>query len=82
MLLFILWFNNNNCKFVITDVRFQNEAEFIKKYGGILIEIDRNTGIIDEHISENNIIICDYKINNNSTLISLYKNIDKIISSQ
>ena len=33
--------SNPQQNYVITDVRFQNEIEFINKYGGILIEIRR-----------------------------------------
>jgi hypothetical protein len=33
--------NNYGKNFVITDVRFENEIEFIRKQGGILIEVQR-----------------------------------------
>ena len=36
----------------ITDVRFQNEANYVKEMGGFLIRVSRDTGLNDNHISE------------------------------
>lgn len=63
---------------IVTDVRFQNEANAIRENGGILIRINRNTGLNDTHISET--ALDDYKdfdlvIDNNGTLDEL---IDKV----
>ena len=38
--------------YVITDVRFENEAQLIKSLGGILIEISREGVEYDHHITE------------------------------
>lgn len=73
------WENDKKSKFVITDVRFQNEADFIKDLDGIIIKIERDNDINDNHISENVVMEYDYLISNNESLDKLYKNIDKII---
>jgi len=44
---------------IITDVRFLNEAEWIKSKGGKLIRVSRVTGLKDEHESE--VALDDYK---------------------
>lgn len=69
-----------NIKTVITDVRFPNEAEAIKKLGGIIIKISRETGFNDNHSSENSIgeIKADYEIFNRTSIEDLYLMIDKI----
>lgn len=66
---------------VICDVRFVDEAEFIKKSGGILIKLERQTEFNYNHKSETelNTIACDHIIVNDSSVENLYKKIDKII---
>jgi dephospho-CoA kinase len=69
-----------NNKFVITDVRFDNEAEMIKSIGGYIIQINRNNQLISNHISENGISIkSDYYIENNGNIDELYNNINQIL---
>ncbi len=72
-----LWYTqelekNPNLLIVISDVRFQNEASFIKKLGGKIIKIERpTTEMIDMHQSETELhTISDYDclISNCSTL--------------
>lgn len=63
---------------IVTDVRFKNEANAIRENGGILIRLNRNTGFNDTHISET--ALDDYKdfdlvIDNNGTIDEL---IDKV----
>jgi hypothetical protein len=72
---------------VIPDVRFLNEAEFIKETGGLLVYINRETVLnkFSEHSSETELSTFngfDFTINNNSSLADLYKSIDNIIASQ
>lgn len=52
---FELWFESNKEKnILVPDVRFQNEADIIKKLGGILIEVrSKRVQHMDTHISEN-----------------------------
>jgi len=74
--------NNLDKNIVISDVRFQNEVDLIKKCGGIIIKIERNLENQDNHLSEmeiDNIKNYDHKINNNSGILELYDNIDNII---
>jgi len=66
--------------FIIPDIRFENEAEFIKSNGGILIKIEaedrtkeRQTNEMcnTQHISEIQVdkIKCDYTLNNSKSNI-------------
>jgi ABC-type glutathione transport system ATPase component len=70
-----------DCNYVISDVRFKDEAEFIKSLGGVLIKIERNnlsqSSECNSHISETEMesIVFDYKIQNNSSLENLEEKI-------
>lgn len=67
---------------IITDVRFPNEAKAIKDRGGIIIRIDRPGVIaINNHPSEISLDdwSFDYKLVNNSDLISLKFNVQNIL---
>ena len=50
---------------IITDVRYPEECEWIKRSGGIVVRICRETGLKDEHVSE--------------TSLDTYNNFDHII---
>lgn len=68
---------------VISDVRFPNECEMIKKLGGIIIRVNRpsvNTKI-DLHNSEKLILTLDvdYEIQNNNSIQELNKKVDQIL---
>ncbi len=76
----------SKCKsIVVTDVRYQNEVDFIHKYNGIVIKIIRKMDdIVDEHLSEK--AMCkiqnyDYVLDNDGTLMDLYGKLDRIINS-
>ena len=43
---------NHNCYWIIDDVRFENEFNIIKKYGGIVIRLNKSNHIDDQHLSE------------------------------
>jgi len=49
---------NSGNHIVFDDVRFDNEANFIRSHGGLIIHIDRQVSNmnLDPHISENGII--------------------------
>jgi hypothetical protein len=73
-----------NKNIVISDVRFKNEADLVKKYNGILIKIKRlNMNDIDNHESEKyiNDIIYDYEIINDADLNSIYNKLDDIMKN-
>ena len=51
---FQIWYEKNkDKKIVITDIRFLHEFNIIKDMGGYIIKIKRETGLVDNHISEN-----------------------------
>lgn len=77
-----------NEKVIITDVRFPNELEAIKKYNGVTIRINR--GLVErtgkmiqgpEHISETALDDAefDYVIDNNGTIEELIVKIKNIL---
>jgi hypothetical protein len=70
-------------KVVISDLRLDNEAEWIKNKDpkNIIIKLNRNTGNVDDHITEAGInpSYIDYTIDNNGSLGDLYKELDKIL---
>ncbi len=84
---FKIWYNkfkqeNPNGKVVVSDVRFPNEADIVKKLGGVVVKIHRNTNNkIDNHASEKQIDLIkgDYTIENNGTLQEYYNNIEQIL---
>jgi hypothetical protein len=71
-----------NIHIVVSDVRFRNEFECIKKMGGTIIKINRNNVTNDTHASEieQNEIPYDYIINNTGTITDYYDAIDKILN--
>lgn len=76
---------NPNQKFVITDIRFENECDIIRKMNGLLIKITRSSiNNDDKHESENNInnIQPDYIINNDENLSDLYNKIDLLMKNK
>lgn len=62
---------------IISDVRFQNEIEAIKDKGGIILRIERNTGIKDFHPSEVALDSYNFEhvIDNNGTIYELREKI-------
>jgi hypothetical protein len=49
-------YNDPDTLHIISDLRFQNEFEFIKTSGGIIIYIDNRNAAINQHKKENGII--------------------------
>lgn len=71
-------------KWIVTDCRFINEAQEIKKRGGHIIRVNR--GALNEkqrHISETALDSWDfdYVINNDSDYYSLYEEVTKMLKS-
>ncbi len=67
---------------LVTDVRFFNEAQAIKDRGGILIRVDRDSDSKDSHVSENeldNYKDWDYVIDNNYSLAELILRVRQIM---
>jgi hypothetical protein len=69
----------------ITDVRFINESEAVKEWGGLVIRILRDNApaiATDSHVSEtslDNYQMWDYTIRNDGTLEDLYKKVDEML---
>lgn len=66
---------------IITDVRFPNEANAIRDRGGVVIRVNRPTIVIDQHPSE--ISLDDYKkfdyiIENTGSLDDLHRNVKEM----
>jgi len=74
---------NPTVNYVISDVRFLDEAEFIRQKGGIVVQISRTLlRSSDEHSHcselEINNITPDCIIDNNGTIEQLYKQLDNL----
>ena len=70
-------------KIIISDLRFQNEEQFIRKLGGIVIRVNRNIPYDhDDHISENMIdkLRVDHIVQNDN-IHQLYEDIDRIMKT-
>jgi len=67
---------------VITDVRFQNEADWIKRAGGMLIRIVRPNIEQGTHVSETeqNSIQVDYNVINDGSVTELHIKIEKLLN--
>lgn len=74
--------NLDNKNIVITDIRFPNEHEMVKKLNGITIKINRKICKVGTHKSETEWLSCayDYEINNDSDITYLKKNIKYILN--
>lgn len=66
---------------VVTDIRFQNEADALHDAGFELVKVVRETGIKDAHVSETELLkICpDLLVPNNGTIEELYQEVDKLL---
>lgn len=73
---------NPNINIIFSDIQFQDELDYIKKLGGKIIRLNRNSTKKNEfnnHISEKNIQDLkniDYDLNNNETIFLLFKRIN------
>jgi len=69
-------------KWIISDVRFKNEAKSIKDRGGIVIRLTRNSKVMSDHISETELdnYEFDYMIDNESkSLEETYEEVAKML---
>ena len=74
--------SNTPSTVIISDVRMRNEAEVIKRNGGVIIRIMRDVEHSDTHKSEVEIdmIEPDYLIYNNKTIKDLNNSIEQLVS--
>lgn len=73
--------NVSESKWLITDVRFPNEAQAIKDRGGIVIRVSRGHPKENEHTSETALdnYLFDVTIDNNGTLEDLTEKIGQVL---
>lgn len=70
-------------RMVFTDVRFLNEARWIKNAGGVLVRVVRDgVGPANDDVSETELeqIRYDFLVNNSTTLDDLRENVDRLMS--
>lgn len=68
--------------FVISDVRFENEADYIRKRGGLVVHISRDDAPdVNHHISELGVALQpqDLVINNDAELRDLFAQLDRTV---
>jgi dephospho-CoA kinase len=72
---------NRNQDIIIPDVRFNNEAIFIRLLGGNIIGVSRDTGLLDRHKSEKGICcdLIDFNIENNSSIYDYHSKIKRLV---
>ena len=71
----------NDKLIVVTDVRFQNEADAIKEKGGIILYVVREDCERDCHESERIDVEYEHLLENNGTLEEFYDKIDRIFNN-
>lgn len=82
-----IWINalfadyNENSNWIISDLRFLNEALAVKQRNGVIIKVIRGESQ-NNHISETELlsIKCDYVIDNNGTIEELYEKVCNILN--
>ncbi len=80
------WIEVFRCKpfmAVYSDVRFENEAAWIRDRGGVVAHVVRDTGRSSEHASEAGVELIDgdWRIDNDGSLDDLHGLIDSMIAS-
>lgn len=81
------WFEQGifpESKWIITDLRFPNELEAIKKRDGITIRIQRDGDTNEGHASETALDFAkfDYIVNNNGTLEELVEKVREVLTKE
>ncbi len=75
---------NTTYNYAISDVRYKNEADAIKSWGGVVVRIDRNiVGTNSQHISEVDLVDYigwDAVLDNNGTKEALYHQLDLLVA--
>lgn len=71
-----------SARLVVTDIRFDNEADAIRQAGGTVVHIRRGSAQpVSAHASEAGVemVTGDYEIDNNGTLEQLYDEVDILL---
>ena len=67
---------------VITDVRFENEADMIRRQGGIIVHVSRSDApIVAEHVSETGVRrqASDCLLENEGSIMDLYMKVNALV---
>lgn len=75
--------HDNARGFVVSDIRFENEAEFIRKRGGLVIHVRRMLlSQVNPHVSENGVMVQakDIVISNNGSIDDLQKHLSATLT--
>jgi hypothetical protein len=68
--------------FVISDVRYENEAQWVRDLGGVVVHIQRpDAQAVASHSSESGVAVHDndFVIHNDEDLAHLYKQLDRLM---
>ena len=69
--------------YVVTDMRYPNEADALRDKGAVIVRINRNTGLKAEPTEAvGDLIEPDWEIQNNGTFEELYDKVDTIVRSE
>lgn len=76
------WFSETSANIVFTDVRFQNEADYVHSLGGVVVRIVRPGLIAGNHESELKQcdVSADYEVVNDGSIEGLHKKILEIVN--
>jgi|SRR3990172_6735231 len=72
------WYRANPGPIIVPDIRFDNEADYIRSLNGIIIKIERPGSPMDNHESEQGISKFDYVLMNDCSLADLEKKIAEL----
>jgi len=66
---------------VMVDCRQTHEIEFVRERGGSVIHILRDTGLTDDHITEQGLPVehGDFVVENNGTIQEFFENLDSVL---
>lgn len=64
---------------VVDDLRFPNEAEAIRKVGGVIVKLEGRGGIAGAHASEAGCGTHDVVVENDGCIVDLYANVDEAV---
>ncbi|CAM0020796.1 deoxynucleoside monophosphate kinase [Vibrio phage D484] len=75
-----LVFNTPDLKFIITDVRFENELALVQELDGTMLQVNRNGSLASNHISDTELgfILEAIQIDNNGSLSELHDQINQL----
>jgi hypothetical protein len=84
------YMENNNTAVAVSDVRFEDESNTVKRLGGYVVRIERSAGSdtdskvndqVDQHVSETqkDKIKPQIIIRNNGSITDLYKKLDQLV---